>query len=278
MPNCGVERLAFCTTASEERGHIAVIGHREVAGGVGLEDRHCGVRYVVDEQRSSFVHLTLRPPTSLARRSCRYNAALSQAHPMFANPETPLETLPSAEVVNWQALHPKFARRLQAGRLISWSVVAVIAGIAHWLAYVVPDGPLPMSWAFGLGWAVLAALAGTAVAWPIIAVPRQGYALRDKDILYKSGVLWRVVKAVPYDRVQHAETGSAPLDRRFGLARLTVYTAGGAGGDLGIHGLDAAAAERMRAYIVGKLEHRQRHDCPRDFPRSEPGTDAHGEL
>ncbi|MYJ74979.1 MAG: PH domain-containing protein, partial [Gammaproteobacteria bacterium] len=51
----------------------------------------------------------------------------------------------------------------------------------------------------------------------------------------------------------HAETGSGPMDRRFGLARLTVFTAGSAGGDLRIDGLGVDLAEQLRRYIVGRL-------------------------
>ena len=86
--------------------------------------------------------------------------------------------------------------------------------------------------------------ASRALVWPLLDVPRRGYVVRDKDLVYKAGVLWRSVKAVPYNRVQHAETASGPLDRRYGLARLTVFTAGGSGGDLRVDGLSSDVAER----------------------------------
>ena len=92
-----------------------------------------------------------------------------------------------------------------------------------------------------------------AVFWPVVDIPRRGYAVRDKDILYKAGVFWRSVTAVPYNRVQHAETGNSPMERRFGLARLTVFTAGTASGDLRIEGLDEARGERLRIFVVGKV-------------------------
>ena len=86
-------------------------------------------------------------------------------------------------------------------------------------------------------------------------MPKRGFALRDQDIVYKHGVLWRSVKAVPFNRVQHAATGSGPLDRRFGLATLTVFTAGGSGGDLRVPGLNRDLAERLRGYIVDRVGH-----------------------
>ncbi len=76
---------------------------------------------------------------------------------------------------------------------------------------------------------------------------------RDKDIVFKSGVIWRSVTAIPFNRIQHVETSSTPLDRRFGLANLQIFTAGGSGGDLRISGLGSGAAEQLRIYILDKV-------------------------
>ncbi len=87
---------------------------------------------------------------------------------------------------------------------------------------------------------------------PFIAIPRMGFVVRDKDIVYRSGVFWRKVTAIPFNRVQHVETSSSPLDRRFNLASLKVFTAGGAGGDLKIDGLGKERAEQLRALVLEK--------------------------
>jgi membrane protein YdbS with pleckstrin-like domain len=89
--------------------------------------------------------------------------------------------------------------------------------------------------------------------WPMISVPRRAYAVRDKDIIYKSGVFWHTVTAIPFNRIQHVEKSSTPLDRRFSIATLQLFTAGGAGGDLKIHGLPADTAEDLRVFILGKV-------------------------
>lgn len=171
---------------------------------------------------------------------------------MFANPEVPLESLPKAAEFDWLALNPKFVRCLQTKALLRWIVVAIAAGVAHGLRTNL-DGPDIELGVILAGWAVIGLGALRAVSWPVLAVPRRGYVVRDKDLIYKAGVLWRSVKAVPYNRVQHAETASGLIDRRFGLARLTVFTAGGSGGDLRLDGLDGQTAERLRSYIIGKL-------------------------
>ena len=145
---------------------------------------------------------------------------------MFVNPEVALESLPGAAELDWLALDPAFVRCLQTKALLRWATVAIVAGVASTLRFVLDTPGVGLELVLA-GWGVVVLAAARALVWPLLEVPRRGYVVRDKDLVYKAGVLWRSVKAVPYNRVQHAETASGPLDRRFGLARLTVFTAGG---------------------------------------------------
>lgn len=166
---------------------------------------------------------------------------------MFENPEITLDELPSADHVEWRGLSRRYIRRLQVQSFMTLS--AAVAGLA-----VLQAAPLPIThrWLFGLAWFVVFAGAVAGVCWPPVAVPRKGFAIRDRDILYRSGVFWRSVTAVPFNRVQHVETSSTPLDRHFELAALQLFTAGGSGGDLKIHGMQAEAAESLRLFILDK--------------------------
>lgn len=173
---------------------------------------------------------------------------------MFTNPEVPLESLPSADDLDWQPLHPRFVRRLQVGALVRVLVVGIIGSVAYFLMTSgdsaamarFADRLVPFALtAFGL-------FAASVLLWPMIAVPRRGYVVREKDILHKSGVLWRSVKAVPFNRVQHTKLDSGLLDRRFGLANLSVFPAG-AGGHR-IRGLGTDTAEQLRVYVSERIE------------------------
>ena len=170
---------------------------------------------------------------------------------MFVNPQIALDSLPDAEEVAWHRLHPRFVVCRQAQRLVAVLLLAVPAGVAVVLA--AREGLEVEAWGVALAACGVALCAIAFLAWPMIDVPRRGYAVRDKDIVYRHGVVWRSVKVVPFNRVQHATTGSGPVERKFGLAKLTVFTAGGSGGDLRIAGLGQELAERLRAAIVGKL-------------------------
>jgi membrane protein YdbS with pleckstrin-like domain len=164
---------------------------------------------------------------------------------MFVNAEIAPEGLPAADAVDWRPLDRRYATRLQAGALLNAVVIAVGLVVLHFiLARVNPYFPL---W---LAWIVLAIVTVIGLGWPVVSVRRKAYAVRERDLLYRSGVFWRSLGAVPFNRIQHVETESTPLDRRFGLATLKLYTAGGTAGDLKIHGLPAEDAERLRVFVL----------------------------
>jgi membrane protein YdbS with pleckstrin-like domain len=102
-------------------------------------------------------------------------------------------------------------------------------------------------------WVLVVSFAIATFAWPRISVPRQGYAVREKDIVFKKGVVWRSVTAIPYNRIQHVETSNTILDRKFGVASLKLFTAGGSGGDLKVRGISANNAERLRVFVLNKI-------------------------
>ncbi len=78
----------------------------------------------------------------------------------------------------------------------------------------------------------------------------RGYALRENDIIYKSGVLTQTFTTIPFNRVQHCEISQGPIDRLFNLNSLLIYTAGGQGSDIKIVGLEPLEASQLKEYIV----------------------------
>lgn len=171
---------------------------------------------------------------------------------MFENPDIALEELPRADAVDWLAMDPKFLRRLLTQSAIAFVFVVIgVSGLQAIFNVAFAQEGIELS----LGWLwLLIPLIGVPVfVWPAISVPRIAYAIRTRDILYKSGVFWQTATAVPFNRIQHVEKSSTPLDRRFDIATLQLFTAGGSGGDLKIHGLSAQTAEDLRVFIIEKV-------------------------
>ncbi len=78
----------------------------------------------------------------------------------------------------------------------------------------------------------------------------KGYAIRQKDVSYKSGLIWFSMTFVPLNRIQHCEVNQGPLGRLFDLASVRIYTAGSSSSDLSIRGLKKDEAHRLREYIT----------------------------
>lgn len=167
---------------------------------------------------------------------------------MFENAEVSLETLPHADTVEWQSMDPKFVRRKLAEGVIGL-VFVIVAVVTLQTIFSAVGNEASTAWL----WLIVVVYGISSLTWPFLSVPRQGYAVRDKDIIYKSGVFWRTVTAIPFNRIQHVEKSSTPLDRRFNIATLQLFTAGGSGGDLRIHGLSAETAESLRTFILNKV-------------------------
>lgn len=155
---------------------------------------------------------------------------------------------------------------------------AVLVQVPFWLILVlavvllrfVPFSPFQPGW-----WvAAVPALAGTwfgTLAW--LDARRRGWALREHDLIYRYGIIWRKVVIVPFARIQHVETSSGPLERLFGLMRVKCFTAGGMTADLSVVGLDVGDAKKVRQYLLEQI----RSDTPkteRDHLTDGPKSDV----
>lgn len=166
---------------------------------------------------------------------------------LFANAPIELSQLPSASTLSFQPLHPNYRKVLNIEWLITTLVLFAIA--------------LALSgWAFRFRILPTAILLGSsvliiAVYWVIMSrsFPLAGYALRERDVVYKRGWLVQSVRMVPFGRIQNCTVKSGPLERKYGLASLTIYTAGSSGADLSIPGLMAEEADQMRQFILGQI-------------------------
>ena len=164
---------------------------------------------------------------------------------MFENPEIALDSLPGTEELEWQSLHPNYKRSLRLQRILILLVLAVALSIAAFVLHFPRTPVLLLS-------SLWVALGVILLGWPALSVPCKGYVVRDKDIVFRSGVIWRSVTAIPFNRIQHVETSSTPFDRKFDIATLQLFTAGGAGGDLRIDGLGRDTAEQLRVFTLEK--------------------------
>ena len=130
-------------------------------------------------------------------------------------------------------------------RLVILGGAAVMVDFGLFLPRFLPDG-FPVGVLAG---GVILVLAALGAALPPIAYERWRFALRERDLWIRQGILVRSVSVIPYRRLQFVDTEQGPLARLFGLSELVVHTA--APGTSGrVPGLDAEEAERLRERLA----------------------------
>ncbi len=79
------------------------------------------------------------------------------------------------------------------------------------------------------------------------------YAELPEEIVIRRGRLFRRLVSIPYGRLQYADMGSGPVERRLGLASVTIHTGNPASGGT-VPGLPLPEAEALRARLTARGE------------------------
>jgi membrane protein YdbS with pleckstrin-like domain len=100
-------------------------------------------------------------------------------------------------------------------------------------------------------WFVLAVLAfWHAYRWPPRSYAHTFYRVDEQGIEIRRGVYWRTVINVPRSRVQHIDVTQGPIDRRYGLGTLVIYTAGTDHAKVELEGLEHGRALAIREHLL----------------------------
>ena len=85
------------------------------------------------------------------------------------------------------------------------------------------------------------------------------YAVDERGVHFKSGIVSTKATTVPLSRIQGLDTVAGPVQRLFGVVALHVQSAGGGSkGEIVLEAVGPAAVERIRAAV-----REQRPSCPR---------------
>ena len=149
--------------------------------------------------------------------------------------------------IEYNRVSPKYIVVDLVGYLISGLVVTAVSFV-----------PLvAFQWSFG--W-IPPIVVGAVSILMVALTPRRvraiGYALRDDDLVFRRGIMWTRVVAVPYGRMQLVDINRGPLARAVGLSELKLVTAAAATG-VTIPGLPEVAAEELRDRLVTLAESRR---------------------
>lgn len=149
----------------------------------------------------------------------------------------------------WHQISPKYVIAEVLLRILLLAVIAVGAYAATTLL----AQPWPWAW-------TVAGVIAVVVLFELVILPRQaraiGYMLRADDIVFRRGILWQRMIAVPYGRMQLVDITRGPVDRAFGIAKLKLVTAAATTG-VEIPGMTEDAAESLRDTLIDVAEMRR---------------------
>jgi membrane protein YdbS with pleckstrin-like domain len=150
-----------------------------------------------------------------------------------------------------RALDPRYVPLQKVVGAIVTATVAPVLFIG--LIVLVFGAGLPALATAGLAllWAVITAgLAWFGHRWPAIEYRHASYLVDARGIEIRRGVVWRSVVNVPRSRVQHTDVSQGPLERRYGLGTVVIYTAGTDYAQVALPGVDHATALRIRDHLL----------------------------
>lgn len=88
--------------------------------------------------------------------------------------------------------------------------------------------------------------------WPNARYKRLRYGLDPFGLILQQGVFWRTQIALPRTRIQHSDVSQGPLQRRYGIATLKLYTAGSRYTKVELEGLQHAEAIALRDSLLSR--------------------------
>lgn len=158
--------------------------------------------------------------------------------------EKPAQTDLAADDAALTALHPNHIKILRILATL-FALPLIIGSLVLEVSRLLPVG-------FFIVPAVLAA-AFLIIRLPMRRYEARGFAMGDDRLRVVRGLLFRSDTVVPFGRVQHIDVQQGPLERFYGLATLTLHTAGSHNASVHLPGLlneDALVMrETIRAHI-----------------------------
>ncbi len=165
----------------------------------------------------------------------------------FTNPTIDTRELPRYESVQFEKLHRDYWKVTLLSIITTFAIGAIILGA---IIYFIDEA---MDVRFQVLAAVIVIFIISLVVTRINFV-KKGYAFRQHDVLFRSGILATNTTVIPYNRVQHVALHEGVYSRFFGLAEIQVFTAGGSSSDIQIPGIEKELAENIKQLLMGKIQ------------------------
>ena len=164
----------------------------------------------------------------------------------FSNETINTKQLPRFEEVVYSSLHKNYWKVT----LLNSAIFFLIVGIALVFGLVFKTEMKPNQTLFIVLYFVILVIT---LFFLRLGFKKKGYAFRNHDVLYRSGVVATNSMVIPYNRVQHVALHQGFISRKLGLASIELFTAGGSSSDLEIPGLLLSDAQSIKNLVSQKI-------------------------
>lgn len=165
----------------------------------------------------------------------------------FTNNTIDTTQLPRFEEVRFTKLHPDYWKVI----LINTAITFIILGTGIGFLFYFNEELT------GARWYIIGAFAGLlmlTIFLSRVSFKKRGFAFREHDVLFRSGIIATKTTVIPYNRVQHVALHEGFVSRYFRLAKVEVFTAGGSSSDIEIPGIEKEQAENIKQLLMGKIQ------------------------
>jgi len=191
---------------------------------------------------------------------------MSEGIDAFSNQPVAPASLPDFREAELKPAVPAYLKHKVTTTIAFWGVLIAVALLSPFLPFV----DFNMSWIPAAIGAVIMLLS---LLHAGLDMRHRGWALREHDLIYQSGVIFRKQVILPFARIQHVETLSGPVERLFDLMRVKCFTAGGASADLVVEGLTTATAGQVRQYLLEQIRDDEPQADASDSRQGPPSND-----
>ncbi|WP_448549690.1 PH domain-containing protein [Thalassotalea fusca] len=165
-----------------------------------------------------------------------------------SNQQLDIDQIPEIAAQTFTPLAPAYAKINLTIHLIITFLPPLVALVLLFLPFISLTGDNKTAISYlSLGWIVLMSMFSI---YRFKANRIKGYAVRELDISLKTGLFFQRIVSQPVLRIQHVEIERGPLERKYGLATLQVFSAGGALYTFQIPGLPVKTAESIRQFLL----------------------------
>lgn len=173
----------------------------------------------------------------------------------FSNSSLSIEQIPALKDMETQALSEKYRpTNIFFNVILFTSLMLIVTAICFQPFFSPPEKLLRI---YPYLMAILGTLGVLLPLYHFFADPIKRYALREQDLSFTSGLVFRKTVCQPILRIQHIEVKRGPIERMFGMASLQVFSAGGAMHTFEIPGLEADVAQQLRQFILDHKDVKQ---------------------